>query len=117
LRKPRIDSFELFHGTAKSHDFFAFHFAGGANTVFQFDMDSPATVDLSAAAADGIDRDIAHDARRVAKKRLPIYTACAGLSKPNVRFVNQCSGIEQSIATATEPGPCNFAQSGIDRRR
>ena len=40
--------------------------------VIEFDMDSAPAMDLSVAAADGLDHDVVHDARGIAKKSRPV---------------------------------------------
>jgi hypothetical protein len=86
LREPRIHEPELLDGAAESGYFFAFRTAGGAYAIFQLDMNGAAAMDLSGAAADGIDRDIVHNAGRVTKKGLPIGGITAGLGKSECKI-------------------------------
>ena len=113
-RKPCIHTFQFFKGAVDSRNAFAGRMLGRGDPGIEFDVYSAPSMYLSVAAADGLDHDVVHYSRGIAKKSGPVGRAIvAGFGESNIRLVNQRTGIEQSVATEAKPGPGNSAERGI----
>jgi hypothetical protein len=117
LGKPCIDKAQPFHGAADRMDFFTPEVGRGRDLSLEFQVCGAPAVYPGISPPNGIDHYVAHEARGIAEKSEPIGCALpAGLSEAHIRLVDQCGGIEQSIAAETEAGSGNSSELEVDRR-